>query len=160
MYGLAVRPRRRSRNKPAPGTPGRAFLIGSGGGADAGLSQSLRMQGWLAGVRVRLERAAIVRLAVIEAAANARSAVRPVERHAPVTGRTAFDGHDVLGRGFVQTDGNPGAPDLHFTGLRIRVRHRPDLPCRSAGRQRLGATLLFASLYPGQPRFWLYGRGA
>jgi hypothetical protein len=43
MYGLAVRPRRRSRNKPAPGTPGRAFLIGSGGGADAGLCQSLRI---------------------------------------------------------------------------------------------------------------------
>ena len=31
-YGLAVRPRRRSRNKPPPRTPGRAFLIGSGGG--------------------------------------------------------------------------------------------------------------------------------
>jgi hypothetical protein len=32
MYGLAVRPRRRSRDKPAPGTPGRASIVISGDG--------------------------------------------------------------------------------------------------------------------------------
>ncbi|MBP1178095.1 response regulator [Methylobacterium sp. PvR107] len=34
MYGLAVRPRRRSRNKPAPGTPGRASIARSSSDAD------------------------------------------------------------------------------------------------------------------------------
>jgi hypothetical protein len=153
----SVRPRRRSRNKPAPGTPGWAFLIGSGGGADAGLCHSLRMWRRCTGVRVRLERAAAVRLAVIQAPLDVRSAVHPAKCYTPVTGRTALDGHDVLGRSFVQTDGDPRAPVLHFTGLRIRVRHGTDLPCWSADRQRLNATPLFASLYPGQPRFWPHG---
>ncbi len=92
-----------------------------------------------------------MRLAVVQAPQDVRPAVRPIECHAPVTGRTALDGHDVLGRGFVQTDRNPGSLDLHFTGLRIGFRHSSDLPCWSEGRQGLGVTPLFALYLRGNP---------
>jgi hypothetical protein len=60
-----VPPRRRSRNKPALGTAGRAFLIGLAGGADAGLCQSLQRWRGLTIIRAWLERAAIVHVAML-----------------------------------------------------------------------------------------------
>jgi hypothetical protein len=136
----SVRPRRRNRNKPAPGTPGRAFLIVSSVGADPRLCQRLRVRRRRPGVRLGLKRTAAVRLPVVEATANVRSAVRPIDGYGPVASRAALHRHGVMSRSFVQTNGAPLALDLHFTGPRIRARHSTDLTCWSGRCQRTGVT--------------------
>src|ERR1700712_1790768 len=93
------------------------------------------------GIALRIEWASGVRLPMRNRPAEGGAAIGAVDRHAPLTSRTALHSERVAAYRVGEADSPPCPLDVHFAGLGLGRRHVREVPCQGASCQRSDATL-------------------